>query len=321
MANVSGTATSWACPNFVGELYLIGANKTPFLSMIGGLQGDMIRQVADFQFPLAQSYALETAAQPSRTENQAKTVPTATTYVREVDYNTCQIFHHGVEVTYAKQSVSGQITADPSTGLIDQTQNQPVQNERDFQINTALRQAAVNIEKTFLEGTYQQATTADVAPKCRGIASACSTNSVGASSARLSRTLLNSLIATMAGNGAEFRKPVIFAGAFQVQMISEIFGLGERSRTAGGVAITRVLLDIIGEVDVVWAPHITTTTLLLADLAVCRPVFLPVPEKGVLFYEELDGGGAVELGQIYGQVGLDYGPEEFHGKITSLATS
>ena len=45
------------------------------------------------------------------------------------------------------------------------------------------------------------------------------------------------------------------------------------------------------------------------------------PGKGVLFYEELSKTGASEKGQIYGQLGLDYGPEEFHGKITGLATS
>ena len=72
---------------------------------------------------------------------------------------------------------------------------------------------------------------------------------------------------------------------------------------------------------VVWAPQMVTSTLLIADLAFCSPVFLPVPEKGVLFYEELARTGASEKGQIYGQMGLDYGPEEYHGKITSLSTS
>lgn len=56
-------------------------------------------------------------------------------------------------------------------------------------------------------------------------------------------------------------------------------------------------------------------------MAFCSPVFLPVPGKGVLFYEELSKTGAAEEGQIYGQLGLDYGPEEYHGTITGLATS
>jgi hypothetical protein len=64
-----------------------------------------------------------------------------------------------------------------------------------------------------------------------------------------------------------------------------------------------------------------TTTLLVADLAFCSPVFLPVPDKGVLFYEELSKTGASESGQIYGQMGIDYGPEEYHGTITSLSVA
>jgi hypothetical protein len=114
---------------------------------------------------------------------------------------------------------------------------------------------------------------------------------------------------------------MIFCGAYQMQKLSEIYGIAPRDRTVGGVAVGSLLLDIVGQVGVVWTPKLTASTLLLADVAVCKPVFLPVENRGVLFYEELDGGGAVELGQIYGQIGLDYGPEEFHGKITSLATS
>jgi hypothetical protein len=47
----------------------------------------------------------------------------------------------------------------------------------------------------------------------------------------------------------------------------------------------------------------------------------PVPEKGVLFFEELSKTGASEKGQLFGMLGLDYGPEEYHGKITGLTTS
>lgn len=302
---------------------MIGANQTPFLNMCGGLSGAGATLVGDFQFAVAQTYALETAAQPAITENASKTVPTAISHVRSVDYNTCQIFHEAVEVTYAKQSVRGQVTADPTTGLIDLSGGgQPVQNERDFQIQAQLRHIAIDVEKTFLEGTYQQATDADTAPQCRGIVSACSTNAVNASSAQVSRTLVNSLVQSMAENGAEFRQPVIFCGMYVMQKLGEIYGLAPRDRSLGGVSVREILIDGLNSpVSIVWAPKLTTSTLLLADMAVCKPVFLPVPNKGVLFYEELDGGGAVELGQLYGQIGLDYGPEEFHGKITSLATS
>jgi hypothetical protein len=56
-------------------------------------------------------------------------------------------------------------------------------------------------------------------------------------------------------------------------------------------------------------------------MAVCYPVFTPVPEKGLLFYEELSKTGAGTSGQLFGMMGIDYGPEEHHMKITGLTTS
>jgi hypothetical protein len=299
---------------------LIGANQTPFLNMIGGLQGGAIRTVADFQFPLAQPWALESAAQPAVTETASLTAPNPWTYVRDQDVNTVQIFHRAVTVSYAKQSVVGQVTADATTNLVDISGVQPVQNERDFQISAHMRQIAVNTDYTFLNGAYQQATSAAVAAKTRGIITACATNTVAAAAATLDKALVDQLLRTMAANGAEFVNPVIFVNAFQKQKLSDIYGYAPQDRNVGGYNINQIETDfaILG---VVWAPNVPAATLLIADLSVCSPVFLPVPEKGVLFYEELSKTGASESGQIYGQIGLDYGPEEYHGTITGLATS
>jgi hypothetical protein len=320
MPNVNAAATVWNCPNYTGELFLIGANQTPYLNMIGGLQGASIRTVADFQFPLAQPFALEAASQPAISETASLTAPDPWTYVRDQDVNTVQIFQRQVSVSYAKQSVVGQVTADPTTGLVDITDNQPVQNERDFQISAHMRQISVNIDYTFLNGQYQQATAANVAAKSRGIITACTTNTVNAAAAALDKALIDQLLRTMATNGSEFVNPVIFVNAFQKQKITNIYGYAPEDRNIGGLNIKQIETDfaILG---IVWAPNVPNATLLIADLSVCSPVFLPVPEKGVLFYEELSKTGASEKGQIYGQVGLDYGPEEYHGTITNLATA
>lgn len=320
MANVNVAATSWNCPNYTGELFLIGANQTPFLNMIGGLQGGSIRTVADFQFPLAQPWALEAASQPEITETASLTAPDPWTYVRDQDVNTVQIFQRQVSVSYAKQSVVGQITADATTGLVDMTQIQPVQNELDFQIAAHMRQISLNVEYTFLNGTYQKATSAAIAAKTNGIISACTTNTIAAGAATLDKPLFDQLLRTMAGNGAEFQNPVCFVNAFQKQKLSDIYGYAPRDRNVGGFNINQIETDF-AMLGVIWAPQVPAATLLIADLAVCSPVFLPVPEKGVLFYEELSKTGASEKGQIYGQIGLDFGPEEYHGTITGLATS
>lgn len=320
MANVSAAATVWNCPNYTGELYLIGANKTPFLNMIGGLSGGRVRTVADFQFPLAQPWALESPSQPNISETASLTAPTALTYVRGQDVNTVQIWQRRVSVSYAKQSVTGQITADATTGLVDGNDMQPVQNEKDFQINAHMRQIAVDVDYTFLNGAYVQTTAANVAARTRGIITGATTNTVAAGGSALDKTLIDTLLRTMATNGSEFLNPVIFCGAYQKQRFSAVYGYAPEDRNVGGVNIKQIETDfaILG---IIWAPNVPAGTVLVADVAFCSPVFLPVPDKGVLFYEELSKTGASEDGQIYGQVGLDYGPEEMHGTITGLATS
>jgi hypothetical protein len=224
-----------------------------------------------------------------------------------------------VSVSYAKQSVTGQIKADATTGMA-QLGEQPVANERDFQIQASMRQIALNCEYTFLNGTYQQATDAGTAAQTRGVITAATTSAVNAGGAALSKTLIDTLLRTMASAGAEFLNPVIFVNAFQKQKLSEIYGYAPQDRNIGGFNIKQIETDF-AVLGVIWAPQVPVATLAVLDLAFCNPVFLPVPEKGVLFYEELSRTGASEKGQIYGQIGLDYGPEEMHGKITSLATS
>lgn len=314
MANVSAAATVWNCPNYLGELFMIGANQTPFLNMIGGLGGARARSYNSFQFPLAQPWALEAASQPSITETTSLTAPTPVTYVRGQDTNTAQIFHYQVSVSYAKQSVSGKISGLSIEGT------QPVSNEKDFQIEANLRQAAVDAEYTFLQGTYQAATDAGTAAKTRGIITGTTTNAVAAGSTDLSKAQIDELLRTMSGNGAIFTEPVVFVNALQKQRLSNIYGYAPESRNVGGLNINQIETDFT-MLGVVYAPYMPTDTLLIADMSVCFPVFVPVPDKGVLFYEELSKTGASEKGQLYGQMGIDYGPEEYHGKITGLTTS
>ena len=314
MANASAAATVWNCPNYLGELFLIGANQTPFLNMIGGLEGANAKVTRSFQFPIAQPWALEAASQPDISETASLSAPTPTTYVRGQDTNTVQLFQEQISVSYAKLSVVGEISGLSITG------DQPVQNERDFQIAANLKQIAIDAEYTFLQGTYQAATDAGTSAKTRGIITATTTNAVAAGNAGLSKALIDQLLRTMAANGSVFDNPVVFCNAFQRQKFSNIYGYAPESRNVGGVSISQVETDF-AMLGIVWAPQMPTDTVLIADMSVISPVFLLVPERGVLFYRELPSDGAAEKGMLYGQMGLDYGPEEYHGKITGLATS
>ena len=148
------TATTWNLPNFTGELYLIGANQTPFLNIIGGLEGGNVRTVGAFDFPTAQPWALNSASQPNISESASATAPAADVYVRQQKMNCVQIFQKSVDVTYAKQSATGAVLVNAALQAgyenVDVTEKQPVQDEKSFQIAAVLRQIAVDVEHTFL---------------------------------------------------------------------------------------------------------------------------------------------------------------------------
>jgi len=308
--SLTAIADSFNTPNYIGELFLIGANQTPFLNMIGGLNGGY--GVGSWEFPIAQPYSLDAAGQPSISEEASKTAPAAKTYVRAQDANVCQIFQRQVDVTYAKQSAVSQIAG------IAINEAPAVDNELAFQISTHMKQIAKDADYTFLNGAYAKAGSNAVANQSRGIITACSTNTLAASSAALTKDHIDTLLRIMAGNGAQFNNMVIFCNALQKQRLTNIYAYAPMDRNVGGVDIKQIETDF-AMLGIVWAPNVPAGTILVSDLSVINPVALPVPGKGVLFYEELAKSGASERGQIYGQIGLDYGPEEFHGTITGLA--
>ena len=52
MANVSSVTSQFNAPNYIGELFKIGQNRTTFLNAIGGIDGANLVQSSSFQFPL-----------------------------------------------------------------------------------------------------------------------------------------------------------------------------------------------------------------------------------------------------------------------------
>jgi hypothetical protein len=313
MSQVSGQGTIWNLPNYAGELFTADAENTPFLSMIGGMNGGV--QVNSFSFPCGSTYDYPTAAQPAITETASLTKPTAIEFVRAQVFNVCQIFHEQVSISYEKLANQGYMS-----GLNTANQINSVADEKAWQISRTLIHIARDIEYTFLQGSYQIATDAGVANKTCGVLSAISTATVAAGGAKLSKTFMDALLKEMYDGGAAFTRPVIFVNSFQKQKISDAYGYAPTDRNVGGLNIKQIEPDF-GPIGIVLDRFMPAAQLLVADLAVCRPVFQPVPGKGNFFYEELSKGGASEDGQIFGKAGLDYGVEYMHGSITDLATS
>ena len=86
-----------------------------------------------------------------------------------------------------------------------------------------------------------------------------------------------------------------------------------------GVNVTRLITDF-GDVGIVLSRAMPKDQILLFRRDVVHLVEQPTPGKGNFFFEELAKNGAGKKGEIFGQVGLNYGPEWLHGKITNLTT-
>ena len=321
MAQVSGIGTTWNLPNYAGELFTADPTQTPFLSMIGGLTGG--RQTDNFEFPTAVLYDFPEAGQPEISEQASVTAPAASHIAREQEKNVVQIHQETIDLTYAKMSNSGRMS-----GLNTAGQNPNPADEKAWQIQQKLVKIARDVEFSFLNGEYQIATAANVANKTRGMFELCNSGagtSIDAASAALSKALLDQLFREMADNGAYFGKMVLFCGAYQKQMITNLYAEQfkanmQTTQNVGGMNITEIETDF-SKMGVVWDRFVPADSILIADMAHIAPVFQAVPGKGVLFQEDLAKNGASERVQIYGQIGLAHGPAFLHGAITGLATS
>ena len=312
MGAVSGLGESYDLPNYVGELFNVTPNDTPFLSAIGGMTGG--KSVTSKQFTwqtvdnaaAAQTVALE-GADPTYAERTRSEVT-----------NVTQIMQYGVNVSYTKQAATGNLSGESIIG------NQPVQDELAFQLDMSMKRAARDIEFSFLQGTYVADTDMATERKTRGLLEAISTNEVAAAAAALDQAKVEDALKKMADSGAPFEMPVIMANSFQKQKLSSIYSsalaLAPRDRNIGGVNITTIETDF-GQVGIVYDRHLPTDDVVIVDLAFCKPVFLDIPGKGHFFVEPLAQSGAAYKFQVYGEIGLEYGPEQFHAKITNLATS
>lgn len=309
--------TSFNLPNYAGELFTASPKKTPFLSMIGGLSGGKTSN--SFEFTTGQEYSLPEASQPEISENASLTAPEPTHIVRDQKTNTCQIFHETIDLSYAKMSQRGKLE-----GLNLSGQSANPKEEEDWQIEQKLAKMATDVEYTFLNGKYQKATSADVAPKTRGMFELCKdVTTIDAKSATLSKALLNAFYLELVNNGAMWDNMTMLVGATLKQQVTNIYAdqfnaqmnMGEKK---AGMNIVTIETDF-GLINIVLDTFVPGGSILVADIAHIAPVFCPVPEKGVLFVEELAKTGADNKKQLYGQIGLDHGMAFMHGAITGLA--
>ena len=313
---VTGLGTSWNLPNYAGELFSADATQTPLLSMTGGLTGG--RQTDNFEFPTAVLYDYPTADQPEISEQASATAPPATQAVREQETNVVQIHQEVIDLSYVALSNLHRMS-----GLNTAGQEPAYEDERLFQLQHKLIKVARDVEHSFINGSYQKASSASEANRTRGLIELTQENtSIDAGGAALTMDLLRQLYREMADAGAYFNNMVLFLSAYQKQQLTEVYSkqMGMNlplTRRIGGVNISEVETDFFN-MGIVWNRFVPADTILIADVAHIAPVFQVVPGKGVLFTEELAKTGASEKLQLFGQIGLAHGAGFLHGSITGL---
>jgi hypothetical protein len=139
----------------------------------------------------------------------------------------------------------------------------------------------------------------------------------------LTKANIDTLLMTVYNNGGimESETATILVPAAQKLAVTSAYTTAgyvtKEIGQVGGVTVNRIDTDF-GTLNVMLDRHMPADTLAVVSLEECKPVYLEVPGKGHFFEEELAKTGAKDRNQLYGEVGLSYGNERTHGKITGL---
>lgn len=309
-------ATSFGVLNYSGMLFDKGNSETPFSSLIGG----NAKTTDHVEFVTGQEYTSGGGSQPAISETASLTAPDATVITRTQKTNVTQIFQYSVGISYAKQSNMGTLSG---VNIANQSAN-PI-NELDFQVAQKIKECKNDIEYTFINGAYNKATSDATINKTRGMVTAITSNVKAMAGAQLGIWDVADLLKTIRAGNAPAEGLILWCDAttyMQVNGDAVANGMTvfEADRTINGIRVSRVITPI-GEVFLRIGKYLPSGTALLINPSVIGPVYQPVPGKGNFFLEPLAKTGAGEKYQLFGQIGLDHGPEWYHGKFTGIATT
>jgi hypothetical protein len=308
-------ATSGSVLNYSGMLFNKGNSKTPFSTMIGGKR----KYTSSTEFVTGQEFETAQGSQPDISESASLTAPDATVVTREQKTNVTQIFQESVGISYGKMSNMGSLSG---INIAGQTAN-PI-NEEDFQVAAKMAKIGQDIEYTFLNGVYRKSTGDAVANRSRGLLNAITTNVLDANGQTLSFLLVCEAMKSIKDSNGDLSNLVLgLDSVSRMQLNADAVANGltivESGRDINGIAVDKVLtpLGVVYVKDLYYLPAGTVT---IFDPSVMAPVEQPTPAKGNFFLEELAKVGAGTKKQIFGQIGLDHGPEWYAAKVTGLST-
>ena len=317
MAGITGQGTTFNLPNYVGELFGISPEDTPFLTAIGGLTGGRSAQAKRFDWEF---YDLRAPAERDRLEGAA--APSADNRVRSNDHNVVQIIHEAVSVSYTKLAAVGQRDG---TGV--PAGSNPVTNEYDRQVSQALKAIARDTENAFVNGSFLEPADNTVARRTRGLLQAITTNVKDMSNTVPTVDDILDLLQEAYFNGGlqEGETRTLMVGPGARRLLTKLFvnnfaaGYFGTDRNIGGTKVTSIETDF-GNLNIMLNRFMPHNEIVAVSLEDCAPVMLEIPGKGFLFLEPLAKTGSSQDAQIYGEIGLEYGNQRKHAKMINVDT-
>lgn len=308
--------TSFGVLNYSGLLFNRGNTSTPLSSSLNGKTA----YTNHVEFVTGQEYTVGGGSQPEISETASLTAPDSTFVTRSQNTNVTQIFQETVYISYAKQSNMGTLS-----GINIANQQANPEDELDFQVKAKMQKIANDIEYTFINGVYNKATKDNEANKTRGLVSAITTNVKAMSSKALGYwDIVDMMKKISESNGDVSNLELLVDGVTLLQVNADCHEKGitvvEGNRNEAGINVVKIVTPY-GELGMRLQPFLPAGTALMVNNGVIRPVEQPVPNKGNFFLEELAKTGAGTKYQIFGQLGLDHGPEWCHGKFTGIKQS
>lgn len=297
-------ATSFGVLNYSGALFNKGNTRTPLSTMIGG----RAKTTNHVEFVTGQEYSTAGGEQPNISENASLTAPESSVVTRAQKTNVTQIFHEAVGVSYAKQSNMGTLS-----GINIAGQQANPQTELDFQVAAKLQKIQRDIEYTFINGVYAKASNDSTANRTRGLVNAIESNVIDMASAEFDVWAIADMLKKVHESNAPTEGLVLWLDAAAMIALNKSSAkngltIVPASRDINGIKLSTIATPM-GEISLRIGEFLPTGTALLLNPDVLAPVYQPVPGKGNFFLEELAKTGAGEKYQLFGQIGLDHGPE------------
>lgn len=309
-------ATSFGVLNYSGLLFNRNNVRTPLVNSLAR------RTVQSVEFVVSSEYAQGTPSQPAISEMASLTAPDAKIVTRSQDTNVTQIFQKATGISYGKMANMATMAHD-NINIANQQSN--VLNELDFQVGVKMAEIGADLEYTLLNGTYNKATTDAEINKTKGFSEAIKTNVIDAKAGTLNHDLINDALQAIREKGGSTQDVVFMVSPVIKRQITKYYNLSNgfllpASRNVGGLAIDQIVTDF-GTIGIIMHDMVKPGECYILNLGVCKIVEQPVPGKGNFFWEELARVGAGIKGHIFGQAGLDFGPEWFHAKFVNVANT